>query len=29
MIAKIYRPAPADLKRDAKAGGSVSLWYPQ
>ena len=29
MIAKIYRPAPADLKRNAKAGGSVSLWYPQ
>jgi hypothetical protein len=28
MIAKVYRPSPAALARNAKAAGEVSLWYP-
>jgi hypothetical protein len=28
-IAKLYRPATTELARDAKAPGSVLLWYPK
>lgn len=28
LIAKIYRPAPADLLEDPTAPGSIKLWYP-
>ncbi|MCW5591419.1 MAG: hypothetical protein KIS74_04940 [Burkholderiales bacterium] len=28
FICKVYRPSPADLKRDPEAAGSISLWYP-
>lgn len=29
FIAKVYRPAPAELSRDVNALGSVTLWYPR
>ena len=29
LIAKVYRPAPADLQRNPQAAGSVKLWFPQ
>lgn len=29
LIAKVYRPGSADLGRDPRAPGSVSLWYPK
>lgn len=29
IIAKVYRPSPADLIKNANAPGSVSLWYPK
>ena len=28
-IAKVYRPTPTDLARNADAPGSIKLWYPQ
>lgn len=28
LIAKVYRPSPADLLKHAGAPGSISLWYP-
>ena len=28
FIAKVYRPSPATLKRNATATGRVELWYP-
>jgi hypothetical protein len=28
IIAKVYRPAPAEVAMNAKAPGSVSRWYP-
>lgn len=28
-IAKVYRPAAADLARDSTAPGMISLWYPK
>jgi len=28
LIAKVYRPSPPDLAKNANAPGSVSLWYP-
>lgn len=28
FIAKVYRPTPKDLAKDASAPGSVTLWYP-
>jgi hypothetical protein len=27
FIAKIYRPSPAEVARNAKAPGTISLWY--
>lgn len=27
LIAKVYRPSPADLRTDANAPGNVALWY--
>lgn len=29
VIGKVYRPAPAELKRNANAAGRVELWYPK
>lgn len=29
LIAKVYRPSPADLARNPLSPGSVSLWYPK
>jgi hypothetical protein len=29
LIAKVYRPSPAELARNANAPGTVSLWYPE
>lgn len=29
FIAKVYRPTSAELARNPRALGSVSLWYPQ
>lgn len=29
MIAKVHRPSPSDLKRNVRATGEVSLWYPR
>jgi hypothetical protein len=29
FIAKVYRPAAADLARDQAAPGAVTLWYPK
>lgn len=28
-IAKVYRPAAAELARDSEKSGSVALWYPK
>jgi hypothetical protein len=28
VIGKVYRPAPAELRRDSEAIGKVELWYP-
>jgi hypothetical protein len=28
FIAKIYRPAPAELARRSTAPGRIELWYP-
>ena len=28
-IAKVYRPSPAELRRDPPANGSILLWYPK
>ena len=28
-VAKVYRPSPAELKRDPVAKGSILLWYPR
>lgn len=28
LIMKIYRPSPAELARNPRAPGTVSLWYP-
>jgi hypothetical protein len=28
FIAKVYRPSPADLKRNSTASGRIDLWYP-
>lgn len=28
LIAKVYRPRPADLAKDPTVGGHVELWYP-
>lgn len=27
-IAKVYRPSPAETRKDPDCAGSVSLWYP-
>ena len=29
VIAKVYRPSPAELARNARATGRVELWYPK
>ena len=29
FIGKVYRPSPADLRRNASAPGRVELWYPR
>jgi len=29
VIAKVYRPSPADLARNPGAGGRVERWYPK
>ncbi len=29
LIAKVYRPSPAELALDPRSPGSVSLWYPK
>jgi hypothetical protein len=29
FIAKVYRPSPKEIAQDAKAKGSVTLWYPK
>ncbi|MFZ2650114.1 MAG: hypothetical protein WA210_08400 [Burkholderiaceae bacterium] len=29
FIAKVYRPAPAELAKNSDAQGSVALWYPR
>ncbi|HEX5409670.1 MAG TPA: hypothetical protein VFW89_07880 [Gemmatimonadaceae bacterium] len=29
VIAKVYRPSPADLERNPGAGGRVERWYPK
>ena len=29
FIAKVYRPTPAELAKNADAPGSVALWYPR
>ncbi len=29
FIAKVYRPTPAELGRDADAAGRIELWYPK
>ncbi len=29
FIAKVYRPTPAELTKNADAMGSVALWYPR
>lgn len=29
FIGKVYRPAPAELARNASTMGTVSLWYPK
>lgn len=29
VIGKVYRPAPAELKRNTNAAGRVELWYPK
>lgn len=29
FIAKVHRPVPSELQRNANAPGSVSLWYPR
>src|SRR5439155_5622203 len=29
VIGKVYRPAPGELARNAKAGGRAELWYPK
>jgi hypothetical protein len=28
FIAKVYRPSPADIARNAASSGRVELWYP-
>lgn len=28
LIAKVYRPSPAQVAKNANAAGDVSLWYP-
>lgn len=28
FIAKVYRPTPAERAKNAKAPGTISLWYP-
>jgi hypothetical protein len=29
VIGKVYRPSPAELRRNANASGRVELWYPK
>ena len=29
FIGKVYRPAPAEMTRNRRASGSVTLWYPR
>lgn len=29
FIAKVYRPSPAQLAKNTKAAGTISLWYPK
>jgi hypothetical protein len=29
FVAKIYRPAPAELARNPEKPGSITLWYPR
>lgn len=29
LIAKVYRPSPAEVAKDPDAAGTVTLWYPR
>jgi PIN like domain len=29
LIAKVYRPVPAEIAKDSGAPGSITLWYPK